>query len=244
MRITKTEVCVGFIFITLVLSAQFASAVPTVISYPQESVKKVIAGDFVNESFNITVSDAEALNLSLYNFVLSDDIHNLKIKWYIDGIYKGETTGEAELKEGSKVYIPITNGSYSITAEIHVPSGVKKGNYTLYLKSALASSGVGILGTNSDLHRLSLAVDEKSSPCFIATAAYGTPLHEDIDILRDFRDKYLMTNPFGKEFVKIYYETSPPIAEVISEHEWLRTIVREGMVKPLVYIVRVWIYMS
>ena len=74
--------------------------------------------------------------------------------------------------------------------------------------------------------------------CFIATAAYGTPLHEDIEVLRDFRDEYLMTNPLGRGFVRVYYETSPPIAEVISEHEWLRTAVREGMVKPLVYIVR------
>ena len=76
------------------------------------------------------------------------------------------------------------------------------------------------------------------SHCFIATAAYGTPLHEDIDALRAFRDKYLMTNPPGRTFVKIYYTTSPPIAEVIRENEGLRTIVREGLVKPLVHVSR------
>jgi parallel beta-helix repeat protein len=75
-------------------------------------------------------------------------------------------------------------------------------------------------------------------PCFIATAAYGTPLHEDIDVLRDFRDEYLMTNPIGRTFVKVYYTTSPPIADAIRGNEGLRTIVREGFVKPLVYIVR------
>ena len=77
------------------------------------------------------------------------------------------------------------------------------------------------------------------SPCFIATATYGTPLHEDIDALRDFRDEYLMTNPLGRAFVKIYYATSPPIADVIRASEGLRTIVREGLVKPLVYVSRV-----
>ena len=77
------------------------------------------------------------------------------------------------------------------------------------------------------------------SACFIATAAYGTPLHEDIDALRDFRDEYLMTNPLGRAFVKIYYATSPPIADVIRASEGLRTIVREGLVKPLVYVSRV-----
>ncbi|HJH26919.1 MAG TPA: hypothetical protein C5S37_09170, partial [Methanophagales archaeon] len=75
------------------------------------------------------------------------------------------------------------------------------------------------------------------SPCFIATAAYGTPLHEDIDVLRDFRDERLMTNPLGRTLVKTYYETSPPIADALREHEGLRTTVREGLIKPLVYII-------
>ena len=77
--------------------------------------------------------------------------------------------------------------------------------------------------------------------CYIATAAYGTPLHEDIDALRDFRDEYLMTNPPGRTFVKIYYTTSPPIADAIRENERLRTIIREGLVKPLVYISRMFV---
>ena len=76
------------------------------------------------------------------------------------------------------------------------------------------------------------------SPCFIATAAYGTALHEDIDVLRDFRDEYLMPNPAGRAFVKIYYNVSPPLADVIRENEGLRTAVREGLVKPLVDITR------
>jgi hypothetical protein len=54
------------------------------------------------------------------------------------------------------------------------------------------------------------------------------------------KKKPLMPNPVGRGFVKLYYETSPPIAELISEHEWLRTAVREGFVKPMVYIVRAW----
>jgi len=87
----------------------------------------------------------------------------------------------------------------------------------------------------------STVIVETLSPCFIATAAYGTPLHEDIDFLRDFRDAYLMTNPIGRTFVKIYYTTSPPIADVIRENEGLRTIVREGLVKPLVYISRMFV---
>ena len=50
-----------------------------------------------------------------------------------------------------------------------------------------------------------------------------------------------MTNPIGRTFVEIYYTTSPPIADVIRENEGLRTIVREGLVKPLVYISRLFV---
>ena len=74
--------------------------------------------------------------------------------------------------------------------------------------------------------------------CFIATAAYGTSLHEDIEVLRDFRDEYLMTNQIGRAFTDIYYSTSPPIADLIRDNEGLRTIVRKGLVEPLVYILR------
>ena len=48
-----------------------------------------------------------------------------------------------------------------------------------------------------------------------------------------------MTNPLGGAFVEIYYTASPPIADVIRENEGLRTIAREGLVKPLVYILRI-----
>jgi hypothetical protein len=65
--------------------------------------------------------------------------------------------------------------------------------------------------------------------CFIATAAYGTPMAEEIQILREFRDEYLLPNPVGKALVDFYYRVSPSIAEFISEHPCLKPIVRTGL---------------
>jgi len=65
--------------------------------------------------------------------------------------------------------------------------------------------------------------------CFIATAAYGTPIAKEIEILREFRDEYLLTNPVGKGLVEFYYKVSPPIAEFIAEHPSLKPIVRAGL---------------
>jgi hypothetical protein len=65
--------------------------------------------------------------------------------------------------------------------------------------------------------------------CFIATAAYGTLLAEEIQILREFRDEYLLTNPLGQGLVDVYYSISPPIADFITEHPSLKPIVRAGL---------------
>ena len=72
--------------------------------------------------------------------------------------------------------------------------------------------------------------------CFIATAAYGTDTAKELGILREFRDEVLLPNSLGAEFVSLYYKTSPPIADFISQHEVLRTAVRVGFVDPIVAI--------
>ncbi len=69
--------------------------------------------------------------------------------------------------------------------------------------------------------------------CFVATAAYGAPMAEDIQVLRDFRDEYLLTNPLGQAVVGIYYRVSPPTAEFITEHPSLKPIVRAGLLPAL-----------
>ena len=73
--------------------------------------------------------------------------------------------------------------------------------------------------------------------CFIATAAYGTSTAEEIYTLRAFRDEVLLQNSLGSQLVALYYEVSPPVADFISEHEWLRTLVRELLVDPVAWLV-------
>jgi hypothetical protein len=73
--------------------------------------------------------------------------------------------------------------------------------------------------------------------CFIATAAYGTPAARQIDILREFRDDVLLKSAVGSQFVALYYRTSPPVADFIAGNEFLRTLVRELLVDPIVWVV-------
>ena len=89
---------------------------------------------------------------------------------------------------------------------------------------------------------LQLTTDTPSTPpptggCFIATAAYGTPTAEQIDVLREFRDIVLLESIAGSQFVALYYQLSPPVADFIAGNELLRTLVRELLVDPIVWVV-------
>jgi hypothetical protein len=69
--------------------------------------------------------------------------------------------------------------------------------------------------------------------CFIATAAYGSPFHHHLDILRDFRDTYLLPGKLGRKLVELYYKYSPYFADLIVKHKALRVLVRVSLL-PLV----------
>ena len=73
---------------------------------------------------------------------------------------------------------------------------------------------------------------EHESECFIATAVFGTPLDPKIDILRDFRDQWLLSNPIGRAAVYTYYEISPPIARVARRNDIVKEVLRKTVVQP------------
>jgi hypothetical protein len=75
--------------------------------------------------------------------------------------------------------------------------------------------------------------------CFIATAAYGSPTAKQIAVLREFRDQVLLKSTVGCQFVALYYQLSPPIADFIAGNELLRALVRELTVDPIVWVVEV-----
>ncbi len=73
--------------------------------------------------------------------------------------------------------------------------------------------------------------------CFIATAAYGSKLANDVASLRSFRDDALRSNVLGELLVEAYYTFGPALAGVIDDSEDLRSLSRAAL-QPLVDWVR------
>lgn len=80
-------------------------------------------------------------------------------------------------------------------------------------------TGTGVAAIRPDIIR-------GDAICFIATAAYGSPFERHVQMLREFRERYLLTNTAGRAFVRWYYRHSPKYAAVIAGNEVLRAVAR------------------
>ncbi|MCK5558475.1 MAG: hypothetical protein KAJ01_08855, partial [Candidatus Hydrogenedentes bacterium] len=96
---------------------------------------------------------------------------------------------------------------------------------------------VGGFGDGSCGFKPRLRRGGSSAPCFIATAAYGAPMAEEVCVLRDFRDRYLLTNRAGAACVRAYYRFSPSVARFIARHEPVRKVVRTAL-SPIIVLAR------
>ncbi|GAH05024.1 unnamed protein product, partial [marine sediment metagenome] len=108
-------------------------------------------------------------------------------------------------------------------------------DFTVQLK--YNDTEIEVEGTTLQFTTYTPSTPSPSGGCFIATAAYGTPTAEQIDVLREFRDVVLLESTAGSQFVALYYQLSPPVADFISGSSFLRTLVRELLVDPIVWVV-------
>src|SRR5262249_36058760 len=76
------------------------------------------------------------------------------------------------------------------------------------------------------------------SGCFIATAAFGSPIAPEVQTLRSFRDNVLLQTRAGEQFFtrfyEHYYRVSPLIVGAMHENSAVKDIVRWSLVTPII----------
>ena len=77
------------------------------------------------------------------------------------------------------------------------------------------------------------------SPCFVATAAYGSTMTPDLIRLRRLRDETLRPTAAGSAFVDTYYAIGPYLADVIRDRPILRRVAR-ALLAPTVEALRLY----
>ncbi|EKD08781.1 CFI-box-CTERM domain-containing protein [Limnospira platensis] len=78
---------------------------------------------------------------------------------------------------------------------------------------------------------------EATGGCFVATAAYSTSIHPDLDTFRQFRDRTLLTNPLGRVLVSVYYQVGPQLAQYVNRSFHIKKIVK-FLLKNLAHFMR------
>jgi uncharacterized repeat protein (TIGR02543 family) len=140
-----------------------------------------------------------------------------------------DVTGASPYNEGEVVSIQAIAASGYQFAGWAAPAGSLANAYAAATTFTMPAQNVVVTAT--------FQVIATTSGCFIATAGYGSSTAEQLDVLREFRDGVLLESAVGSQFVDLYYRLSPPIADFMSGNSFLRTLVRELLVDPVVWVV-------
>jgi uncharacterized repeat protein (TIGR02543 family) len=140
-----------------------------------------------------------------------------------------DVTGTSPYSEGEVVSIQAVAASGYEFAGWAAPAGSLANAYATATTFTMPAQNVVVTAT--------FQVVAAASGCFIATAAYGSPTAQQLDVLRGFRDGVLLESTAGSQLVDLYYRLSPPVADFISGSGILRTLVRELLVDPVARVV-------
>jgi hypothetical protein len=141
----------------------------------------------------------------------------------------GMPEGMTVLFDPNPVTPPIgETASSTVTVNL---SGAPQGTHTIMIS-----------GSDDSLTRSTPLTVEIVGSCLIATATYGSELSDEVQLLRNFRDKSILTTKTGSSFMIAfnawYYSFSPSIAIFIREHQSTRAVVKLALY-PLIGILRI-----
>jgi len=118
----------------------------------------------------------------------------------------------------------------SVTLKINIWKAAMVGHYRFIV------NGVG----GGKVH--STEIDLSLGACIIATSTFGSELSPEVNLLRTFREEYVLPTFAGEQFMIVfndwYYSFSPQLAKVISENLLIREFAKI-ILYPLLYALKI-----
>ena len=185
---------------------------------------------------NVKTIDVATTTATLSFKAPGDDDFTGKVRRYEIRYIVGKDFDEATFEGGIEIKPDIVIGEGGETVSFPINGLLNGTQYTVGIRAyddCLNKGPVAFL-TFETPERIEGEVDW----CFVATAAYGSALANDVEMLRRFRDMFLQSTVLGELAVEAYYTFGPAIAGVVGESELLRATAR-AVLDPMVKTVKV-----
>jgi hypothetical protein len=215
----------GFAMIALLPSAAIIphlTQTPTVVVSP--SPKSVVLQPGTTRAIDLYVATAYS---SAWHIELTAESSEL-LAVYLDH------------NEGGPLEIPFLEQGQELNQELRLQASPLIANGTYEVKVDIQYRDAA-----GETHRgstnVQVVVGPAPSRCLIATATFGSEVSPDVDFLRSFRDRLVLSTKAGSAFMQVfnawYYSFSPFVARDIAASEPLRATVRVTLY-PLLLILR------
>jgi hypothetical protein len=214
-----------------VLNAAPSQPAVTAISTPQ---RVYVAGDQFALNYALLANPASQTKYDLMITILS--LASGTTYYYYDDPSDTNEWLHTSVRPAVASYVPQSGSGYHIpvgSTAFQITSSVPTGNYHVKAYFSLVNANAQT-GTSAETD-FSVATSTAAGGCFVATAAFGSPLARQVLWLRAFRDRVLLPGRVGRAFVIWYYGWSPPAAAWLSRHSFVRKLTRAALWTPVAF---------
>jgi len=172
-------------------------------------------------SFDVMISFLSLASNDTYYYY--DDATDSNSRW----LHTTVRPAWSGIPQTGQTTVPADPSAFQITD--NVPTGDY--HISAYFSKTGANTAAGATAQTD----FSVATDTAAGGCFVATAAFGSPMARQVQWLRAFRDRILLPRRAGRAFVNWYYGWSPRSAAWLRGHAIARKLTRAVVWIPVAF---------